>query len=97
MLAGVDVWCHRAAARGQDIKLLVAAAGGRWLLQQPSQRPLAAAEAPPPDQGRPALFLSTGDELDPEFLREAACTQILRLHGRQLRRQPSMATASAGA
>lgn len=66
-------WIDGSAAEREELRLLVEAAGGRWLKRKPRKQPAAeAAVATAPK----SLWL--GKDFDPELLREAACTQVLR-------------------
>ena len=62
-------WADGSASEREELRLLVEAAGGRWLKRKP--RKLRDLTAVPK-----SLWL--GQDFDPELLREAACTQVLR-------------------
>ena len=65
-------WMDGSAAEREELRLLVEAAGGRWLKRKPRKPPAEAVVATAPK----SLWL--GQDFDPELLREAACTQVLR-------------------
>jgi len=73
LLADVSVCCSRTVTSTADLRSLVHAAGGIWLEEPPG----ADAQRGLPASG-PGSFLHLGKDFDPELLREAACTQILR-------------------
>ncbi|CAE7362776.1 PAXIP1 [Symbiodinium sp. CCMP2592] len=73
LLQGMPVhWSGGTAAERKEMRVLVEAAGGRWLSRKPRH-----VEATEPDQLPSTLLL--GQDYDPELLREAACTQVFRL------------------
>ncbi|CAJ1354458.1 unnamed protein product [Effrenium voratum] len=68
LLSGRSVYCFGNPAERQELQALVEAAGGRWLKRKPRK------------DG--ALLL--GKDYALELLREAACTQVLRLDAHKL-------------
>lgn len=66
-------WIDGSAAEREELRLLVEAAGGRWLKRKPRKPPAAEAVVATAPK---SLWL--GKDFDPELLREAACTQVLR-------------------
>lgn len=71
-------WSGGSAAELEELRILVEAAGGRWLKRKPRtprkpKKPQATAAAAAVPK---SLWL--GEDFDPELLREAACTQVLR-------------------
>jgi len=78
LLRGRSVhWLGGSAADRKDMRVLVESAGGRWLGRRPR-----ASKAAEPGQ-IPSVFL-LGKDYSPELLREAACTQALRLSKHEL-------------
>lgn len=72
MLAGYSVHCAPSVTGRPELRVLVEAAGGRWL------RRAEAATKPLVTAGNGSGTLLVGREYDAELLREAACTQVLR-------------------
>ncbi|CAE8612671.1 unnamed protein product [Polarella glacialis] len=77
LLAGKAVhWAGGSAAARQELCVLVQTAGGQWLSRAPSSKSrLSFAQAAA--DGHPTTLLLCKD-YNPELLREAACTQVLR-------------------
>jgi hypothetical protein len=76
LLAGVDVSCSESVARQPELEAIVRAAGGRW----EGSSTAGCAQSSSYDCVRPRRSLQIGpDGFDAELLREAACTQLLRL------------------
>lgn len=77
-LKDVFVLCAVSVENRQDLQLLVDAAGGHWLNHPPKPAATAKLAGSFTASGLPKL-LQIGRVYDAELLREASCTQVLRL------------------
>lgn len=78
LLQGRQVHVAGTVPNREDLRLLVEAAGGRYLLRLDGKRRTAAANASELHGPEGPQLLRIGVDFDPELLREAACTQRLR-------------------